>query len=240
MPSADVVVLGAGIAGLAAAERLGAAGRRVVVLEARDRIGGRIHTVDDPGLKLPIELGAEFVHGRPTELVELIRDTGLTLEAVSEDQRPGIGARAGGANAGSGGCRTSAPRWRRCSRAGRAGPDRPVADLIREHGALLDAPGRGRGRDPVSRGIPRRRPVAAGHPGAGRERIGGGRRRRLAAPDPRRLRRARSAPCRTMGPCAGRDPTRRGGDRARVAGRPGPRHGPGVRRPHRDWRRPAR
>ena len=56
MPSADVVVLGAGIAGLAAAERLGAAGRRVVVLEARDRIGGRIHTVDDPGLNVPVEL----------------------------------------------------------------------------------------------------------------------------------------------------------------------------------------
>ena len=45
---ADVLVLGAGIAGLAAAERLAAAGRRVLVLEARDRIGGRIHTVHDP------------------------------------------------------------------------------------------------------------------------------------------------------------------------------------------------
>jgi monoamine oxidase len=135
MPGADVVVLGAGIAGLAAAERLGATGRRVVVLEARDRIGGRIHTVDDPGLNLPVELGAEFVHGRPPALVELIRETGLTLEAVSDDHRRGAGARPD---------RTGARRMPdiRASlptllEAGRAGPDCPVADLIREHGALL-------------------------------------------------------------------------------------------------------
>src|SRR5215207_2032085 len=88
MPAADVVVLGAGIAGLAAAERLGAAGQRVLVLEARDRIGGRIHTVDDPGLNHPVELGAEFVHGRPPGLLELIRDLGLTLEAVPPRTRP--------------------------------------------------------------------------------------------------------------------------------------------------------
>ena len=48
--AADVLVLGAGIAGLAAAERLAAAGRFILVLEARDPLGGRIHTVDDPGL----------------------------------------------------------------------------------------------------------------------------------------------------------------------------------------------
>src|SRR5881296_1128877 len=84
MDAADVLVLGAGIAGLAAAERLAAAGRRVLVLEARDRIGGRIHTVDDPGLHHPVELGAEFVHGEPAELVELIRAAGLGLEPVPD------------------------------------------------------------------------------------------------------------------------------------------------------------
>jgi monoamine oxidase len=140
MPSADVVVLGAGIAGLAAAERLGAAGRRVVVLEARDRIGGRIHTVDDPGLNLPVELGAEFVHGRPAALVGLIRDTGLTLEAVSDNHQRGPGSGAGSTRAG----RRRMPDIRTSLatllEADRGGPDRPVADLIREHGALL-APG---------------------------------------------------------------------------------------------------
>jgi monoamine oxidase len=141
MPSADVVVLGAGIAGLAAAERLGAAGRRVVVLEARDRIGGRIHTVDDPGLNVPVELGAEFVHGLPAELVELIRETGLTLEAVSEVQERGAGSGPGIAGAG----RRRMPDIRTSLatllEADRAGPDRPVADLIREREALLARPG---------------------------------------------------------------------------------------------------
>jgi monoamine oxidase len=141
MSSADVVVLGAGIAGLAAAERLGAAGRHVVVLEARDRIGGRIHTVDDPVLNHPVELGAEFVHGRPAELVELIRETGLTLETVSEVQQRGAGAGPGSGGAG----RRRMPDIRASLatllEADRAGSDRPVADLIREREALLARPG---------------------------------------------------------------------------------------------------
>jgi len=59
----DVVVIGAGAAGLAAAVRLTEAGRSVLVLEARGRIGGRIDTRHEPGLAAPVELGAEFVHG---------------------------------------------------------------------------------------------------------------------------------------------------------------------------------
>jgi monoamine oxidase len=59
----DVVVIGAGAAGLAAAARLAEAGRSVLVLEARDRVGGRIETRHEPGLAVPVELGAEFVHG---------------------------------------------------------------------------------------------------------------------------------------------------------------------------------
>jgi monoamine oxidase len=77
--SADVVILGAGIAGLAAARNLSAAGLNVILLEARDRVGGRILTVRDPSTDLPIELGAEFVHGRPPELLDLINEAGLTL-----------------------------------------------------------------------------------------------------------------------------------------------------------------
>jgi monoamine oxidase len=59
----DVVVIGAGAAGLAAAVRLAEAGRSVLVLDARDRVGGRIDTRHEPGLAVPVELGAEFVHG---------------------------------------------------------------------------------------------------------------------------------------------------------------------------------
>jgi len=59
---ADVVVIGAGAAGLAAAGELAARGLRVVVLEARDQIGGRVFTRHDARVPLPIEMGAEFLH----------------------------------------------------------------------------------------------------------------------------------------------------------------------------------
>lgn len=59
MAELDVVVIGAGVSGLAAAAKLAGAGLAVEVLEARTRIGGRIHTDEDSGL----ELGAQVVHG---------------------------------------------------------------------------------------------------------------------------------------------------------------------------------
>jgi monoamine oxidase len=70
---AHVLVLGAGVAGLTAARRLASAGQHVIVLEARDRIGGRIHTIHDPAFPLPIEHGAEFVHGVPAETWDILR-----------------------------------------------------------------------------------------------------------------------------------------------------------------------
>jgi monoamine oxidase len=60
---ADVLVLGAGAAGIAAARVLHDAELRVIVLEARRRLGGRIHT-DYSLAPHPIELGAEFIHGK--------------------------------------------------------------------------------------------------------------------------------------------------------------------------------
>src|ERR1044072_6844412 len=56
----DILIIGAGAAGLAAARELSAANFNVIVLEARDRIGGRIYTHPDSQLTAPIELGAEF------------------------------------------------------------------------------------------------------------------------------------------------------------------------------------
>src|SRR5262245_35457912 len=58
----DVVVVGAGVAGLSAARRLQDAGRKVAVLEAGPRIGGRALTITDPASGLPIDLGASFIH----------------------------------------------------------------------------------------------------------------------------------------------------------------------------------
>jgi monoamine oxidase len=74
----DVAVVGAGVAGLAAARELRRRGLAVVVLEARDRIGGRIFTVRDPRLPLPVELGAEFVHGAAPLTYRVLAEAGLT------------------------------------------------------------------------------------------------------------------------------------------------------------------
>jgi monoamine oxidase len=76
----DVVIIGAGIAGLAAANALTSAGKQVTVLEARDRIGGRIFTLHPGEVNFPVELGAEFVHGRPPELLNLLHDADATLQ----------------------------------------------------------------------------------------------------------------------------------------------------------------
>lgn len=73
----DVAVIGAGAAGLCAAAELCAAGRSVLLLEARERIGGRIETRHAAGVPLPIELGAEFIHGDAPVTRELLRRAGL-------------------------------------------------------------------------------------------------------------------------------------------------------------------
>lgn len=84
MSTSDVIVIGAGAAGLRAADLLAAAGRRVLILEARDRIGGRIHTLTDKHAPVPIELGAEFVHGRPAATMELLEEARATLYTIPE------------------------------------------------------------------------------------------------------------------------------------------------------------
>jgi phytoene dehydrogenase-like protein len=78
----DVLVIGAGIAGLAAAAELAASGLQITVLEARDRIGGRILTLHPDGADTPIELGAEFVHGHPPELLRLLQDANAPLQKI--------------------------------------------------------------------------------------------------------------------------------------------------------------
>jgi monoamine oxidase len=59
----QIVVIGAGSAGLIAARELERAGKRVTILEARDRCGGRIHPLPAAEFGYPAEGGAEFVHG---------------------------------------------------------------------------------------------------------------------------------------------------------------------------------
>jgi monoamine oxidase len=73
----DVIIVGAGASGLAAARALRERGVRVEILEARDRIGGRIFTHRDPRAPAPIELGAEFLHGSAPETMAIVREAGL-------------------------------------------------------------------------------------------------------------------------------------------------------------------
>lgn len=89
--AADVIVLGAGIAGLAAARSLAERGVRVLVLEARDRVGGRVHSLQtEHGV---VELGAEFVHGKDPHLWALIEEADAkTVErngAMLREKSPG-------------------------------------------------------------------------------------------------------------------------------------------------------
>lgn len=83
--TADVLVIGAGVAGLAAARELAAASLKVVVLEARDRVGGRIWT--DTSLGAPIDMGAAWIHGhKGNPLVALAGEMKLETRASSWDR----------------------------------------------------------------------------------------------------------------------------------------------------------
>ncbi len=79
MAEAKIAVLGAGIAGLAAARALGEAGLRVELVEARGRLGGRVLELRSGEWPLPIELGAEFVHGEPEPIWQVIEQSQLRL-----------------------------------------------------------------------------------------------------------------------------------------------------------------
>ncbi len=79
----EVVVIGAGVAGLACANVLCEAGLRVTILEARNRIGGRIWTVHPSLTDAPVELGAEFIHGLPQEVLQIVKRADLPTHELT-------------------------------------------------------------------------------------------------------------------------------------------------------------
>ena len=82
---ADAIVIGAGAAGLAAARSLAGRSVRVVLLDARERVGGRVWSRPLAPTAAPAELGAEFIHGRGELTMQLLRDVGIrAIDAAGE------------------------------------------------------------------------------------------------------------------------------------------------------------
>lgn len=75
-PQFDTIVIGAGLAGIAAAERLSRAGQRIALIEARERLGGRVYTKRDPLVDLPLEMGPEWF-GESGPLHRVMASAGL-------------------------------------------------------------------------------------------------------------------------------------------------------------------
>ena len=120
----EVVIVGAGAAGLAAARRLRDRDVDFLLLEARDRTGGRAYTITSAHGSYPIELGAEFIHGAARSTRELMREIGEeAVPSRGESLRLRHGRLEPGAN-----------RWDAAERVLRrvdvTGPDRSVAAFL--------------------------------------------------------------------------------------------------------------
>src|SRR6266404_194508 len=90
---ADIVVIGAGAAGIAAARRIMAANRRVIVVEATGQVGGRCLT-DTATFDMPFDRGARWMHNPDTNpMIRLGRNTGLDISAAPPGQKIRIGRR---------------------------------------------------------------------------------------------------------------------------------------------------
>jgi monoamine oxidase len=129
-----VVVIGAGVAGLAAASRLAEQGATVTILEARDRIGGRVWTLQPESLAVPVELGAEFTHGDTPEIDEVVARATLRACDIAGRRWAPMGDR----------LRIVDDFWERLDRVMRRldekrEPDRPFADALKRMRSLRPA-----------------------------------------------------------------------------------------------------
>ncbi len=121
----EYIVIGAGAAGLAAAHELDSAGAEVCVLEASSRPGGRVLTLHDPRSSVPLELGADFVHGDAPETLRLLEAAGQAFYDIAGSQWV----------AGEDGWHTGAKLWKSLQRVmnrldARRRPDRSFRDFL--------------------------------------------------------------------------------------------------------------
>ncbi|MBK9730151.1 MAG: FAD-dependent oxidoreductase [Chitinophagaceae bacterium] len=82
MQPEKIIIIGAGAAGLMCARILSKAGKEVLVLEARDRTGGRIHTFTNDFFTMPVESGAEFIHGSLPVTINLLKEADIRFEPM--------------------------------------------------------------------------------------------------------------------------------------------------------------
>lgn len=140
MSGPDIVVVGAGAAGIGAGRALAAAGASFLVLEARDRVGGRAHTVERAGL--PLDLGCGWLHDAAENRCRaLFEALGLAVDdSPAPWDRPALDANFPAADQEAFGAAFAAME-ERLERAA-DGPDRPACDLLEPGGrwnALLNA-----------------------------------------------------------------------------------------------------
>jgi len=77
-----IIIVGGGVAGLYGARELSKHGFDVTILEATDRLGGRIHTIRNSSFTRPVEKGVEFIHGNLPLTIELLKEAGIEYNVV--------------------------------------------------------------------------------------------------------------------------------------------------------------
>lgn len=77
-----IIIVGAGVAGLFTARELSAQKYNVTIIEASDRLGGRIHTIRNSSFTKPVEKGVEFIHGDLPNTIQLLKKAGIEYTPV--------------------------------------------------------------------------------------------------------------------------------------------------------------